>query len=282
MGFIDRFRRLCGGSRTISTLIGVNIVIGVILWTTSAVMRMTHHDPTQFAMFMALPSSFAEFIRHPWTLATYMVTQFSLLHLLFNVLWLYWFGQFMLISAAEMSNRSRERNLLMIYAGGGLAGGMAYILASLCGASAGAYLCGASASVLAIMSVVALKMPDYEITLFLIGRVKVKWFAIICILITLIGTGGASAAGSVAHLGGIAFGVFHSLRDKITRPLSLFTPRKKMNVKAMVKASQGRLSDSDRLDELLDKIRLSGFDSLTERERKELNALSARLRQENK
>ncbi|MCI9029622.1 MAG: hypothetical protein HFJ90_05345 [Muribaculaceae bacterium] len=50
----------------------------------------------------------------------------------------------------------------------------------------------------------------------------------------------------------------------------------------MVKASQGRLSDSDRLDELLDKIRLSGFDSLTERERKELNALSARLRQENK
>lgn len=287
--FIDKYKRFCGGSLALSILTGVNLAVGVGLWLTSVIMHLVHADSSILSIFFALSSDLSSFATHPWTLLTYMVTQFSLLHLLFNVLWLYWFGRLIYIS-------SGDRGLLTVYILGGLTGGMAYIIASASGASAGAYLCGASASVLAIMSVVALSMPDYEIRLLLLGRVKIKWFALVCILLTLIGTGGASVGGSVAHLGGIAFGLtyglwlrsHHKIRwiddilRKVKSVLTSFTRRRKQsrpkNAEAMVRASQGRLSDHDRLDELLDKIRLSGYDSLTGNERQELNALSTRLR----
>lgn len=288
--FIDKYRRFCGGSRVLAALTGLNLIIGVTLWVVSMSMHIMHKNADALTHLFALSSAPYIFISHPWTLLTYMVTHFSPLHLVFNVLWLYWFGRFMLFS-------SGERQLITSYICGGLSGGLAYTAAALGGASAGAYLCGASASVLSIMTVVALTMPDFEINLFLFGRVKVKWFALICILFTLLGTGGASAGVSLAHIGGIAFGAAYGIiirnrrsgkdivrdaakkgKEALTSFLKRNKPQRPGNAETMVKAAKGRLSDHERLDKLLDKIRLSGYNSLTDQERHELNALSARLR----
>lgn len=291
--FIDKYRRFCGGSRILTILTGVNLIVGMILWVVTTSMLFAHKNPDFLAYILALPSELHIFAVYPWTLLTYMVTHFSPLHLIFNVLWLYWFGRLIILS-------SGEKSLLTSYIGGGITGGVAYIIASLSGASSGAYLCGASASVLAIMTVVALTMPDYEINLFLFGRVKVKWFALVCILFTLIGTSSGTTGVSIAHLGGIAFGAAygiairqHNTGNDILSVFKKWTktdvasyinrmkrkkPQRPKNVEATVKAAKGKLCDHERLDELLDKIRLSGYNSLTDHERRELNALSARLR----
>lgn len=283
-GFIDRFRSICGGSRVLSLLTGVNIAVGVTSWIIIMIMGLLQAGVPPLSGWMALPSDVVTFLHRPWTLLTYMVTHFSLLHLLFNVIWLYWFGRIMLLAVSE-------RSLFICYVAGGLAGGIAYIVSSLCGAAAGDYLCGASASVLAIMCAVAFIMPGYELNLFLLGRVRLKWFAMACVLITLLGTAG-SVAGSIAHLGGIAFGAVYGWRlhhagaepfgwlKTVTRRTANIFNRgtRHKDAEAMVRAAHGRLSDHERLDELLDKIRVSGYASLTDRERSELDAISSRLR----
>lgn len=275
-GFINKFHGICGGSKVLASLIGVNIVLGVVLWVVNVILEVSHAAISLSPLWFALPSDLSLFLSHPWTLLTYMVTQFSLLHMLFNVLWLYWFGRLMLFSLGE-------RRLLVIYVAGGLAGGIAYIVAAALGMAAGAYLCGASSAVLAIMSVVAIVMPDYELNLFIFGRVKLKWFALVCILLTLLGSGG-SQAGTVAHIGGVLCGVAYGMIRKMDNVKktgafkNVYRKVRKKNVQAVVDAAKGRLSDHERLDQLLVKIRLSGYPSLTDRERAELDALSARMR----
>lgn len=270
---IDKYRRLFGGSRILSALVGVNIAVGVVAILFSAVARLMHSS-FDAAAWLALPSGFMAFIHRPWTLLTYMVTHFSLLHLLFNVLWVYWFG-LMLVSTG------RDRDLLIGYIGGGITGGILYLVASAAGMTAGTYLCGASASVMSVMCLAAVIKPDYELNLLLIGRVKLKWMALICVLLTLLGGGGALSA----HIGGVIFGLLYGAAlkwDVAKRFVYKKNPRKSRDTKRKrnIAALQNRLNDPKRLDELLDKIRLSGFSSLTDAERHELDALSSRLRKE--
>ena len=110
--------------------------------------------------------------------------------------------------------------------------------------------------------------------------------------------GGGNSGGQAAHIGGVIFGASFALATKMG-----FDPAKKLNISnaeitrkprnakprmnvsrdgnAVAKAAAGRLADSDRLDQLLDKIRMSGYPSLTASERNELNALSQRLMKDN-
>lgn len=279
--FIDRMMRRCGGSRVLTWLIALNIVTGTAMLVVSLFSGTS--GALEMRRLFALPADPADLLRYPWTVATYMVTQFSVLHLLFNVLWLYWFGRLMLSCEGE-------RGVLVDYIGGGLAGAICYIAVSVTGvAPQGAYLCGASASLLAMMGTVAVADRGREMRLLLFGVIRLRWFALICILLTFLGVGGGSAGGPVAHLGGLAFGVvfgligFHHHTPAWSRR-SGKTPKRgtgknvARDAGAVAKAAANRLGDHGRLDELLDKIRVSGYESLTEREKEELNAISRRIR----
>lgn len=218
------------------------------------------------------------FLLHPWTAVTYMATHYDFLHLLFNMLWLYWFG-------TMLPTQSGGKTLLWLYAGGGLAGTALYVAVTALWPSLstpGAYLCGASASVLSVMTAVAVLSPDRRVNLFLFGPVKIKWIAIACIVLTFLGIGGGNPGAQSAHIGGVAFGLAFAVFyiNKKFSGIFRFPVRKTgetRNGDAVAKAAAGRLSDSSRLDELLDKIRFSGYKSLTTGERNELNELSRRL-----
>lgn len=276
-GFVNKFRLLCG-SKVLATFIAINIAVSGVLWLAAIIGFYVHTNEFSLSAWLSIPSSFEVFLGRPWTLLTYMVTQSSPLHLLFNVLWLYWFGRILLL-------KFTDKGLLTCYIGGGLAGGVAYIVATSAGVAAAGYLCGASASVLSIMCCVALALPDYELNLFIFGRVKMKWFALVCAVLILIGTAGSEAA-TIAHAGGMAFGLLYGLKPQFSFKLNpdfkkKFKPEKRSRPKdagAAIKAMQGRLCDHDRLDQLLDKIRLSGYSSLSDDERRELDALSSRLK----
>lgn len=291
--FIDNFTRVCG-SKTLASLIGINVTVFLLAWIvilSGDSMGMSGNFTMPWLCVSADPSVF---LHHPWTAATYMVTHYDFLHLLFNMLWLYWFGVMFTPAAGD-------KNLIRLYIGGGLAGTVLYVAVTALWPSLstpGAYLCGASASVLAIMTAVATISPDRRVYLFLIGPVRIKWIAIACIVLTFLGLGGGNPGAQSAHIGGVVFGVAFALWKKHRKPSKKdnrqrstssqpfqttrqYTPGKAtrvaINGDAVAKAVAGRLSDASRLDELLDKIRLSGYSSLTTGERNELNELSRRL-----
>ena len=136
-------------------------------------------------------------------------------------------------------------------------------------------------------------MPSRRIPLLLFGNVRLVWIAVISLALTFLGGGGAMAAGFTAHLGGAiagcVYGVYPLILTPIKEKLEDMRRRRRMNPKALkdihvvmpgsrsVFDSKARAENRARLDTLLDKIRLTGYDSLTSAERRELEVLSQNI-----
>ncbi|MDE5875728.1 MAG: rhomboid family intramembrane serine protease [Muribaculaceae bacterium] len=281
---IDKFTRYCG-SRMLAALIACNVGVFLILLIATIAGNREGVSGNFSMPWLCVSSSTSIFLAHPWTLVTYMVTQYGFLHLFFNMLWLFWFGRFLLTTLSD-------RHLAFLYFGGGLTGGILFvaIYALFPGLSpAPTYLTGASAAVLSVMTASAVRTPDLRLMLFIFGEVKLKWVAIAAIVLTLLGVGGGNSGGQAAHVGGVLFGLAFSLllkrgidlssRMRVTALPSRKKERKNVvrDANAVARAAAGRLSDTERLDFLLDKIRISGYASLSGAERRELNALSKKL-----
>ncbi len=259
--------RYCGGSATLAWLT-LGLVAVWLLVTLLALAGRLMRFNVEIAEWATLPSYFPLFLTRPWTLITYMAVHFDVLHMLFNVLWLYWFGRILLVIHSD-------RHLLLAFVGGGIAGGLLFLAAAAIGYGSG-WLCGCSAAVIAVMTVAAIRLPDHPVNLFLIGEVKLKWVAVACCVLTFLGGGGNQAA----HIGGLIWGVALGLLLRngidLTRRHSPGQPKR--NANRMVRVLRDRQADIERLDQLLDKIRLSGYGSLSARERKELNDISSRIK----
>lgn len=268
-------------------LILLNLLIFFAVWIVTLIGRQYGPEGNFTMPWLCVSSDPLTALHRPWTLLTYMVTQYDFIHLLFNVLWLFWFG----ILLPEWLSEGRR---LLLYMGGGLTGGLLYVAVNHLWpttSSPGGYLCGASAAVLAVMSAVAIWTPRREIRLFLIGNVQLRWVALGCIILTFLGLNGGSGAAQSAHIGGVIFGGIYAFSlplfsgkhlSKGGKNTRTGNPRKmRLNVrrdgKAVAEAAANRLSDTGRLDQLLDKIRISGYSSLTAGERNELNLISQRL-----
>lgn len=260
--------------RTVSVLwwlAGVNTAVFVVLTALSFI------DPTVAAEWLALPDAPASLAHRPWTVLSYMVTHIDFLHLLFNMLWLLWFGALLLHVVPQ-------RRLLAIYAGGGLAGALLFMVLSIVHMTPPQPLMGASASVLAIMTAAGCLMPSYRLHLFFIGDVKLKWVVPAMILLSLLGTWGGNIGGLAAHMGGVAYGLAYGFASR-RRDAGKRFGIKRETVRRPTKAGARRVAsileqnrlDKARLDELLDKIKMSGYESLTRRERSELDDISRRI-----
>ena len=281
--FIKRFTRYCGSTR-LAWLLVINVGVFLALLVATLIFNLSGARGNHTIGWFCVPADPMKFIMVPWTLVTYMFVQYDFWHLLFNVLWLFWFGRLLLTTLSG-------RHLVFLYLGGGIAGAILYLVFQAIFPAfppANSYLCGASAAVLAIIVSVGIRTPDMEILLFLFGNVRVKWIALVCVLLTFLGVGGSTGGAQVAHVGGVIFGVTFAMNLKRGKDISakfkipalkgIKTPkldkkivsRRERNVENARKAIEGRLSDVTRLDQLLDKIRTSGYDSLTLLEKNEL------------
>lgn len=265
-------------------IIFVNVIVFVALRLAVIVcMLCGAYDPQPEVVSMVeLPSRLQALMMRPWTVVTYMFAQYDLLHLLFNMLWLYWFG-------AVMLYRTTPAQLLVLYVYGGLAGAAAFLgaynlLPYFAGSSG--LLSGSSASVLAIVTATAVMMPGFRLRLLFLGGVKLKWIALATIALVLIGIGGENMGGEMAHIGGIAagaaFGWAHRRGVDLTRPVRMmfnpdFCRRRKPRRSPNADPDLDRES-RESLDEILDKIRHSGYSSLTAPERRKLFDVSKRIK----
>lgn len=207
------------------------------------------------------------------------------LHLLFNMLWLYWFGRM----AMEFFN---GRQLAGIYISGGVAGALMYMLAYnlfpyFRNREMVAFLMGASASVMAIVFAVSLYRKDYELQLMFIGRIRLLYLAFFAFIIDFLSITSDNAGGHIAHIGGALWGALFAFRLKQGKDLTVYLNRlidRIANVKKSrqprMKVAYGGRPETDReyrarkqaetraLDAVLDKLKRSGYESLSSEEKK--------------
>jgi len=237
------------------------------------------------AIYLAVPADIPALLHRPWTIFTYMFFHQEFLHILFNILWLYWFG---IIFLQYLSNKK----LVGVYIMGGLSGAALYILLfNILGvfreALPIAIALGASASVLAIVIAISTLMPNLTINLLFIGPVKLKYLALFSVILDIISIPVSNPGGHIAHLGGALFGYLYIVVDKhgvdLVKPITWildvlsFKPRTKSKLKVNYRSSDIDYDYNHRkaqqvanLDIILDKIKKSGYDSLTKEEKETL------------
>lgn len=128
------------------------------------------------------------------------------LHILFNMLWLYWFGALFLYFFSG-------KHLRGLYIVGGICGGLLYMISYnvfpyFRPMTAYSTMVGASASVLAIVVATAYREPNYPVRLLFFGNVRLKYLALIVVLTDLLFITSSNAGGHIAHLGGALAGLW--------------------------------------------------------------------------
>ena len=263
-------------------LIYINLAVFVLVQIVHTLSFLFQSNNINIIYGLGMPSKPVELLFKPWTIITYMFTHTGVLHILFNLIWLYFAGQIFL-------QYFNAKKLYSIYILGGLTGGAAYLLAyNLLPAFANqtSQLIGASASVLAILFAAATYVPNYKVNLIFLGAVPIKYLAIASVFIDIMSIPKGNAGGHIAHLGGALIGMYFILKWKkgkditvsmeglIDSFLNLFKKKHLKTVHKRPKTDDEFRSDkadrSIKIDAILDKIAKSGYDSLTEKEKEYL------------
>lgn len=294
--FKGAFRKTNNG---LIQLIIINGLVFLLLRVTEVVLALTGvTDATAgfhqgYLNLLGLPSDPGQLLLRPWTLITTFFTHYGFFHILFNMLFLYWFGRLV----HDYLGNTRLMNLYIL---GGLAGGILYIIiynvSPLFVEEVGrSSLIGASASVFAIVVAAATLMPDHQFYLLLLGPVKIKYIAIFYVAMSFVGSIGPNAGGDIAHLGGALVGfiyvrqlqkgldlgfwiqsVLDFFRSFFARPKVKVThrsaPRSRPTAKSSASAQASTSSGvpQDEIDAILDKISEKGYESLTKEEKQKL------------
>lgn len=238
--------------------------------------------------YVMTPSDLKLLMYRPWTLISYMFLHEGFLHIFFNLIWLYWMGSIFL-------KYLTEKQLATTYLLGGIFGALTYILAyNIFPGLTSGLLIGASASVSAIVFAISFYAPDYTIRLIFIGDVKLKHLAFVFVLLDLMTIAGDNPGGHISHLGGALYGYLFAVQLKkgkdtgkgfsnvVDSVASVFRPKSRLRVS--YKSDARKMSDEDynkdraatqiEVDQILDKIARSGYNSLSKKEKGILFKLS--------
>jgi membrane associated rhomboid family serine protease len=251
------------------------IIINVALFLTVNI--STHILRLPLVDYLALPIGGYEFIYKIWTLF-YMITHASLGHIFFNMLLFYFTAQLFYLILGE-------KKLLYVYVMSGLFGGAFLLICGLIlpGSFSGSYLIGASAAVMGVVMVMAIYAPNYQVHLFGLIQMPYKYFAGLTFILSTVLDFSLNTGGKISHIGGAAFGLAygHFLKKGIDMFDFKFLSRKKTKLKVVsynktddYEYNAKRVNKEMRMNELLDKISKSGYDSLTKKEKDELFNLS--------
>jgi membrane associated rhomboid family serine protease len=269
----------------ITRLIYVNLAVFLVFRIIYVIFFLAGRQYALIEWF-ELPSSIGLLLRQPWSLITYMFLHFDFLHILFNLLVLYWFGRIFL-------DYYSQKQLLGLYFIGGITGGLLYVLAYnilpvFSNVVAGSFLLGASASIIAVLIAAAFRDPDREIHLFLIGRVPLKFLALFMIFSYIIGISVSNAGGNIAHLGGVLAGYWFVARQRKGRDITsgisktidgiAGISKQKRDFRVIHKQpprddyeyNRQRMADHEELNRILDKIARDGYESLSRSEKETL------------
>ncbi|MBC9796057.1 rhomboid family intramembrane serine protease [Sinomicrobium weinanense] len=262
------------------------IVINVLVYILNILLIFLFQlSPDFFMRWFELPKSLDHFIVQPWSIVTYAFFHGSFSHIFWNMILLYFSGRIFL-------NLFGGRRFLNVYFLGAIAGGFIFMLSyNLFPAFLGinTSLIGASAAVMAILIFICTYMPNQEVRLFFLFNIKLWYIGVFVVLIDLVQIPINNAGGHLAHLGGALLGYVYARKlyegkdigsgfeKMVSAVVNLFkrkpqAPLKTVhrNRKATTSVKRPNTDKSDhqqKIDDILDKISKSGYESLTKEEK---------------
>ncbi len=287
MSFVDDIKHQFSSSNSLIKLLYINAGVFLISILTIVLFFFLGINESEVSLtireYLGLPASLSKLIVKPWSIVTYMFVHTGFLHFLFNMVMLYFTG-------IIFNQYLGENKIISLYLLSGISGALLYIIiyniAPIFSAQLNSANCiGASGSIMGILIATAVYVPNLEVRLFGILPVKLKWIAIVLILLDFINLPkDGNAGGHIAHLGGAIFGFlfvtqyrkgndiskgFSNFLEKVKNLFS-FKKKSKLKVKytsATKTNSTKEANQQAKVDAILDKISKSGYDSLSKEEK---------------
>jgi membrane associated rhomboid family serine protease len=284
-------------------LIAINILVFFVVLIARVLMTITGFGDwySTGISYLMMPASLTRLMVQPWSIFSYMFLHEGIFHILFNMLFLYWFGLL-------IHQNLGSRKLANLYILGGLFGGLFYViiynLAPYFSNSVDSSLMlGASAGVFAVVVGAATLTPNTTFFLILIGPVRIKYIAIFYVILSFANSIGANAGGELAHLGGALLGFLYitQLRKGIdlgipVQKVGIFFENlfsgKRSNVKVSYRkekttsggfgsfgsssaksttpVAKSDIATQEEIDRILDKIADRGYEALNKEEKRKL------------
>lgn len=237
-----------------------------------------------FPNWISLSSNPTIALTRPWTVLTYSFFHGGFFHLFFNMVVLNFSGRIFLTFFSQ-------KQFLGLYVLSGIFAGIVFVTSYFVfGLGQNAILVGASGAIMAILIASATYSPFMNLRLLLIGNVKLWQFAFVILVLDLIQILAENTGGHIAHLAGAFFGFAYIklllngtdlskavtfVMDKLS---NLSNPKKTTQFKKVhrnfapsYEKSTSKIVIKDKaqqqIDEILDKISQSGYDSLTKEEK---------------
>lgn len=292
MSIIDEIKESFKRGTSLHKLIYLNLGLFLAVQIVRIVLFLSNSYDLfdNFLNYLAVPANLDVLARRPWTLVSYMFLHVDFIHILFNLLWLFWFG---IVFIQELG----AKKLLSTYLLGGLAGGILFVLfynifPVFERVRESSIALGASASVMAVVVAVATYQPDRRMHLVLIGPVKIVYIALFMFIFTSLVDFSVNSGGKIAHIGGaltgFIFAYYYRKGKDITRGFdrmmdgiaTWFKPGKqRMRVTHKrpsddIEYNTQKVSEQKEIDKILDKISKAGYDSLTAKEKELLFKMS--------
>ncbi len=288
MSIVDEIKRSYYQGGALTKIIYINVGVFVVVRLLQVFFTFSGGPGADYPLlrWISVPSEPMSLLTKPWTLITYMFVHYEFIHFIFNILVLYWFGKLFLMFFSS-------RQLTGVYLLGGIAGALVYfasynLIPVLYSYFHTSILMGASAAIMAILFAATIYRPDFTVYLMFFGQVKLKYIALVYFILDLISIASLqNAGGHLSHIGGAAFGWYFATRIKtgkdvtlglsrlLERTEGLFKKRSKMTVTYKrpmtdLEYNAQKIKKQAELDRILEKIKKSGYNSLTKDEKKTL------------
>jgi len=282
MKTINQLRNRWGISQTATAdIIIINVAVFVFMFITGRIPLVA-----DFISTLRLKPAWGDFIHQPWSLFTYIFLHAGFMHLLGNMLWLYFIGML-------LEDLIGRKHINQLFVWGGILGGVVFLIAynliPMFSSQPMFPMVGASGGVTAVIVAAATFSPRYTIYLFGVVAIQLRWIALIRIAFDLLGLGdGMNDGGQLAHLAGAAFGFLYilNLKGTIQLPAIKLGRRKQRpmrNVRVEInspvkdrKKFRAEHPRQEEVDAILDKINQSGYESLSKEEKEILFRASDR------
>ena len=262
-------------------LILINVVCFILPMLIKTVLFLFNISSTNFINWFELSASWIDLPIKPWSIITYSFLHSGFFHLFWNMYLLFFSSKLFL-------NLFPSNTFFNVYFLGVVVGGITFILSYTffpVFQNSSPVMIGASAGVMAVFIFMSTYSPDLEIRLILFN-VKLRYLGIAFLLLDIVQIPYGNAGGHLAHLGGAILGFYYvkqlkngkdigkSFKNFIDKTINIFRRKPKMRTVYKREKSQKinkKVSDAGekqkRIDRILDKISISGYESLTQAEK---------------
>lgn len=254
---------------------GLTQIVKYLLIINIAVFVLQKISPQDILVqWFGLSPQLAIFKFHIWQFFTYMFLHGGVMHIFFNMLFLWMFG-------CEVERTLGSKEFLKLYFICGVGAGILHLIFSF-----NSTVMGASGAIYGVMVAFAVLFPERVITLllffFLPVQLKAKYLVMIFVGISLLSLGSNDGVAHFAHLGGAAIGFLYLKLDWRLDFLGnwLRQQRESQHAVKKLKRNQAMHEIRERVDEILDKINEVGYDQLSEEEKRILQEASQKYGQE--